>query len=274
MLNELRKASEGKLILCFVGTGSAFAKRNAHTSVIIAKNGKAILVDCGTSIPPALHANGIKVTDFDGYSFTHRHADHVGGVEELLLMSRYATKTRPSILITENYEEELWNHTLRGGCEFSDAGRLHLSDYADLVRPEPLWFTPREFFKAEFHGIKLRIFRTDHMRTAPGTKRFWSTGLIIERTVIYSGDTRFDPSLFDQCAGQVAGRLTSIFHDCQLFSPGAVHASLEELNTLPPHIKDRMYLMHYGDNWEFFKSQEMGFKDFAEPWKFYEFPLF
>lgn len=48
-----------------------------------------------------------------------------------------------------------------------------------------------------------------------------------------------------------------MFHDVQ-FCPGAVHAPLNDLKTLPAEIKAKMWLMHYADNWQ---SQEI--KDFA-----------
>jgi len=42
------------LVVCFNGVGSAFAKKNSPTSMILAKNGKVLLVDCGTTIPVVL----------------------------------------------------------------------------------------------------------------------------------------------------------------------------------------------------------------------------
>jgi hypothetical protein len=40
-----------------------------------------------------------------------------------------------------------------------------------------------------------------------------------------------------------------MFHDTQLYS-GGVHASYEELMTLPDEVRKKMYLYHYGDNWD------------------------
>lgn len=74
-LNEIRDLSENQTVICFVGVGSAFAKRNDQTSLIIAKNRKTILVDIGTTVPQALYRNGMNVTDFDYYHLTHAHAD-------------------------------------------------------------------------------------------------------------------------------------------------------------------------------------------------------
>jgi len=40
-----------------------------------------------------------------------------------------------------------------------------------------------------------------------------------------------------------------MFHDCQLFQ-GGVHASYNELMTLPETVRAKMFLYHYGDDWE------------------------
>jgi ribonuclease BN (tRNA processing enzyme) len=277
-LDDLRKASEGKLILCFPGVGSAAAKKNAQTSVIIGKNGKLVLVDIGSKIPQALHEKGIKVWDFDGYYFTHSHSDHIGGVEELMLSSRYVAKKKPLVLITENYQRELWEFSLKGGCEYNETGLLRFGDFAEPVRPRWVQSQPREMFKATFCGINFLIFRTMHIpgMVAEWESAFWSTGFLLEHNVLFSGDTRFDTALFDHMAGHMHNRLTTIFHDCQLFDPGTVHATFSELSKLPAHLREKMYLMHYGDSWETHNPQPeaAGFKGWAKPWEVYEFPLF
>ena len=72
---------------------------------------------------------------------------------------------------------------------------------------------------------------------------FWSTGLIIDDQVFFSGDTRFDASLFNHLPVDLC---EMSFHDVQLFNPGTVHASYDELKMLPDNIKKKMYLYHYG----------------------------
>lgn len=276
ILDTVRQASDGRLVICFPGVGSAFAKKNAQTSMIVGKNGKLVLVDMGSKIPQALHEKGIKVTDFDGYYFTHSHSDHVGGVEELLLMSRYVTKKKPQVLITENYQRELWEFSLKGGAEYNETGLLRLGDFVDVVRPRWVQSQPREMYKANFCGIDFLIFRTMHIpgNVAEWEAAFWSTGLLIERSILYSGDTRFDPTLFDHMAGHIYWRMSTIFHDCQLFDPGTVHATFNELKGLPDHIRERMFLVHYGDSFDTHPDPEAsGFRGFAQPWKIYDFPI-
>jgi IS1 family transposase len=57
-----------------------------------------------------------------------------------------------------------------------------------------------------------------------------------------------------------------------LFTAG-VHASLNELKTLPAHLKSRIVLMHYGDNWKTFEQEALddGFQAWAKEEHLYRF---
>jgi len=270
MLDQIRKASEDGLVICFAGVGSAFAKKNAQTSMIIAKHGKTILVDAGTTIPVELASKGVRMTDFDAYHFTHSHADHIGGVEELLLLSRYFNKSKPAVIISEVFQDILWEKSLKGGCEYNETGLLRFSDYACPIRPAWIRSQPREMHQVSLFGIDLIIFRTAHIPgdVAQWERAFWSNGLLIDGKALFSGDTRFDPTLFEDVLNPGNG-VTHIFHDCQLFSPGTVHASYDELKTLPAHLRQIMRLIHYGDSFETMDPVRDGFAGFARPWEIY-----
>lgn len=275
MLQEIKNKSHENLVLCFVGVGSAFAKQNAQTSLIVAKDGLTLLVDIGTTIPGALAERGIGLTDFDYYHFTHSHADHIGGLEELLLSSRYSPQPRPSIVITENYQDILWRRSLSGGCEYNESGLVRFSDLAQPVRPQWLRTKPREMFEVQLGSLNLVLFRTKHIpgNVAAWEQAFWSTGLLIDGRVIFTADTRFDPGLFLdlESSGFPMKNVDAIFHDCQLSGPGTVHATYDELCTLPSGLKNKMWLTHYGDTFSGIEPQEQGFEGFAQPWHFYQF---
>lgn len=262
-LNELLKLSETKTVLCFPGVGSAFAKKNDQTSVIIAKNRKTILVDIGTTIPTALYRNGLDSVDFDYYHFTHAHADHIGGVEELLLKHRYIVGRKAKCIITPQFEHVLWEHSLKGGSQINELGLLKFRDLIEPIEPEWVKNQPRETYQINVACIHLTIFRTIH---TPGDvsqweKAFWSTGFIVDGQILFSGDTRFDPTLFTDLD---ISKIETIYHDCQLFNPGIVHAAYDELKTLPKCIKARMYLFHYGDSFETIDSEKDGFLGFTK----------
>lgn len=269
MLDAIKKASETGLVFCFVGVGSAFAKKHAQTSLIIAKNRKTILVDIGSNIPQALHEKGIGVTDFDYYHFTHSHADHIGGAEELLLSARYIKKQKPKIIITPTYQDILWEKSLKGGCEYNEAGLLRFSDFMTPLWPDWVQAVPRELYRIQVDDILLDIFRTIHVpaEVVRWEQAFWSTGLRVDDRVIFTADTRYDATLFQHLD---TPQIETIFHDCQLGGYGAVHATYDEIKTFPDALRQKMYLSHYGDNSKDYNPQKDGFLGFAEPWKIYQ----
>jgi len=98
----------------------------------------------------------------------------------------------------------------------------------------------------------------------------WSTGMIINNRILFTSDTRFDPHMLNFCLN--GWDIETIFHDCQFFD-GGVHASINELDTLPDDVKKKMILMHYGDNWEKFQNRvnDSLFVDLVKEGHFYNF---
>ncbi len=87
---------------------------------------------------------------------------------------------------------------------------------------------------------------------------------------MFTSDTRFDFDLIDHYEKQF--NFEAIFHDCQFFT-GGVHASLEELNKLPAKYKNKIYVSHYGDNWEDYldRVEQFGFAGLAKQHVYYNF---
>lgn len=271
-VDELTLTTDGDLSLYFIGTGSAFAKTLNQNNLIITKGEDHVLIDCGTRCSQALHHLGLPISNIHNYLITHSHADHVGGLEEVQLFGRYVSQVRPAMVINEDYEEILWEQSLRGGSEMSESTPLKFSDLWDVIRPTLVEGAPRETWEANIGSINLKLPRTMHFPDdAPSWREsHWSCGLIVDDRVLYTSDTRFDPDLlrsFDEIYN-----FDAIFHDCQLFT-GGVHASINELTTLPDAIKSRIVLMHYGDNWRDFEKQatDAGFHSWAHQGHAYTF---
>ncbi len=264
----------GALSLTFIGAGSAFTKKFYQTNLLVVKGNSHLLVDCGTRCPEALHRLGIPVTKIDRFLITHSHADHIGGLEEVMLMDRFLAHKKPAIIITEEYQELLWGSSLRGGATFNeriDGRYLEFEDYWTVERPTPMPGRPR-MLDASCGPIEIRMFRTMHY---PDSAAGWedsapSWGLVLDDRVLFSSDTRFDPELVVGLDAEY--HFEAIFHDCQLFK-GGVHASLEELGALPADIKARTRLVHYGDAVDDFRGRaaELGFAGFVEQWTEYRF---
>ena len=272
---EFSLTNDGKLELFFIGVGSAFTKRHYQTNLLLIKGKDHLLIDCGTKGTQALYELGVAVTDIKNFLITHSHADHIGGLEEVALMGRYATKKKPVMIVNETYQHILWDMSLRGGAAYNEEeakDTLSFSDFWNIIRPQWLPDYPRETFSARLGKIDIKMMRTKHIPDSSydWQSSFWSCGVIIDERILFTSDTRYDYDLIDFYEKKF--KLEAIFHDCQFFT-GGVHASLEEIKEFPPDIKSKMYLTHYGDNWEEFedKVEKYGFAGLAKQHVYYVF---
>lgn len=245
-----------------------------QNNVLVIKGNDHILIDCGTLCPTAFYNYHLNISEVQNLLVTHSHADHIGGLEEVALLGRYVTKRRPNIIITDEYKEILWEQSLRGGNsygEYTDGGYLGFDDYFNQIKPEVIANSPRPFLHSKIGSIDIKIFRTKHIPDSAGTweNSFYSTGVLIDDRILFPSDTRFDKDLLDWLLPKYPS-IECIFHDCQ-FYPGGVHAFYGELKTLPADVKKKMYLCHYGDNYESFTPENDGFAGFTKRGCFYNF---
>ncbi len=265
MINKkLNLKNKGNLELVFLGTGTPFTKTLFNNNFILIKGNTHILVDFGQSGPVALkELTGLKPTDIEVILPTHSHTDHIGGLEYLALFNRYIAmnKSKPKLkmIITEKYQNILWERSLRGGLEWNELignqKKMTFNDYFEPIRPVKIRNNSRDIFEIDFEEIHLEIYGTNHIPDKAKTQKqaFTSYGLFVDNSLMISCDTKFDSDLIEL----YAHRSDYIFHDCSFF-PNPVHASIQELRTLPQDIKKKMFLMHYSDNWA-----EQDIKQFA-----------
>jgi ribonuclease BN (tRNA processing enzyme) len=265
----------GELSVTFIGTGSAFSKKYFQNNILVAKGGEHLLVDCGSRTPEALDLLGLSVAKVNTYLVTHTHADHIGGLEEVMLVNRYMTRKKPRIIIGDRLKGILWNQSLRGGAAWNELHAGKELDFDDfLIQEKPLRVRggPRELSTVRLGDLEIHLFRTMHI---PDSAKGWddsfpSYGMVLDRKVLFTSDTRFDPDLLTWA--EATWPLERIFHDVQMFT-GGVHAGIDELATLPPATKAKTLLMHYGDKGleARDKALSLGFAGMAEQWATYRF---
>jgi len=229
-----------------LGTGSAFAKKFYNTNALLHANGYTLMIDCGITAPASLYQLGKPIQDIDAVLITHIHADHIGGLEEYAFRMKFEFKQKPVLYVAADLLEPLWENALKGGLS------------------QGTWQTIDEFFQvrtleagkpAELHpGLRVELIPTEHIPNKS------SYSLLFNDRFFYSSDMRFDGDLITR---MVRDKGCTVFHDCQLHTPGAVHATLEELLTLPEDVQERVRLMHYADNRDDFvgKTGRMSFID-------------
>lgn len=214
------------MTLEFLGVGSAFAKENYQNNLLINGN---ILIDCGASVGRSLYDTGRSFKNIDHIFITHTHSDHIGGMEECAFLNKFFYNERkitlhlPPELITP-----IWEHSLKGGLKDISNENRHLEDYFEIREASRCF---------QIEGVQFEIIPTYHV---PGK---FCCGLKINNRIYFSGDTQFVPEMVEQHGTNAE----IIYHDCQFFT-GGIHASLEELTSLPKNLRCKTWLMHYSDN--------------------------
>lgn len=249
--------------MTFLGTGGAFSRSetNYQNNVLIeTEGGSKILIDCGTTALDSLHELGVDPLDLDGVIVTHIHADHVGGLEELGFRGLFLGQAlhgepktfdlyTPAHLLPSYGSDEvytrsnefpcLWENCLKGGMlHIQDADNNPVKASLDTYFNPVLASSPADVQRVD--DVKFVFVRTEHVL---GKLSF---GLAMESErgskVFFSADAKFESSVnpadFDV-----------VFHDCMWMPkyPATVHTHFEELAALPIEVREKIFLMHYGD---------------------------
>lgn len=223
-----------------LGTGNAFAKKYFNNNALVSSNLFTLLIDCGITAPMAFYTLGKRFDEIDGILVTHLHGDHIGGIEELAYQMYYKYKKKIHLFVPRELVEPLWENSLKGGLNNGEEG-CSLHTYFHVI---PL---DEDHPMAISEDLNIELIRTEHI---PNKKSY---SLLINDSLFYSSDMRFNPELIERVHSEK--KCKYILHDCQLYNPGLVHSTLDELLTLPDEIQEKIQLMHYDDNMEDYQGK-------------------
>jgi ribonuclease BN (tRNA processing enzyme) len=235
------------VVLIPLGVGGAFTARHYTSCLALGVDDQWLLIDCPHPVRKMLREGSSKAglsqpLDLDqviGAAVSHLHADHCCGLEDFGFYSFFVLGRRATLLMHPEASARLWNGLLAAGMEHDQSSptsppvQKQLSDYFQLIDLDP--GRPVEYgpFSVEcrrtIHGVPTFAFRI----TARG------------RTLGFSADTAYDPSLIEwlSAADLIVHEVTDLVHT-------GVHTPYEKLAALPEALRLKMRVTHYPDDFD------------------------
>lgn len=241
--------------LIFLGVSSALAvgKDTFQSNMLIeSESGKKMLIDCGSDIRHSLLAQHFHHTDIHAVYISHLHSDHTGGLEWLGFCKRFINGEKPTLYISHDQCEKLWNNVLSGGMSSLEDEQATLASY----------FEVQEIIDNQFvwENYSFELVKTEHSISNGACLPCY--GLFItckSQKIFITTDTRFCPKLLQP----FYDKADIIFHDCEISGRvSGQHAQYTDLKTLDKKIKQKIWLYDYSDQ-ELPNAKKDGFQGFV-----------
>ena len=183
----------------FLGTGAGQCVHRAHTAIVLDwDDGTRVLLDASSGNSALRHGAqlGMTASDFNQVLLSHHHGDHMAGLPHIQGQRTAVSPGGPPLQVYGTEESmaavqrlfratSITNQVDQDGLQTASGRRMV------LWRPtEPGQWVP---LSAQ---VRARSFSVDHISGAVGW-RVESGGL----AVVFSGDTRFSPSLVEAAQG-------------------------------------------------------------------------
>lgn len=228
-----------------LGVGDAFTANNYTTCLALGVDDAWLLIECPHPIRKMLReATNAADLPFDldrieAVALSHLHADHCSGLEDFAYYTYFALGRRARVAMHPEVSSKLWDGLLAAGMaevQMEPDGPIlqkQLDDYFELISlnaSKPITVGPFSIeCRRTIHPIPTTAFRI----RAGG------------RTLAFSADTAFDPTLIDWLAPA-----DLIVHEATTLDHSAVHTPYEALVALPAAIRDKIRLIHYPDDFD------------------------
>lgn len=245
-----------------LGCGSAFTILDWQSNFLIEENGKKMLIDAGSDIRFSLKDVGLSYKDIDALYITHLHADHIGGGEYLGFCSFFDPSKGKIKLFGQSDVINLAWQAWSPGMSSVQGRIMGLHDYFDVTSVENNW----SFLWERIH---FDIVQSVHIMN--GFSIVPTYGLMVHQALspkkLYiTSDAQFNPNQIRDFYKMA----DVIIQDCETAYKSGVHAHYDELKTLEPEIKSKMWLTHRQDNvlakWDDWKKKasDDGFLGFMQ----------
>ena len=227
-----------------LGVGDAFSAKYYSSCLLVKAERTALLVDCPHPIRKMLHEGSrksglIDLSHIDAVVLTHLHADHASGIEGYAFYSKYILGRRARIITHPEVSKQLWNGHLCGSMQHVqdiEGNMIETRSMEDFIELEDL---------SESSALAVGPFQIECRKTIhhiPTTAvRISSYG----RSLAYSADTSFDPSLIDWL-----GKSDLIVHETNKGD----HTPFDKLLSIDEATQRKMKLIHYSDDFEIDQS--------------------
>lgn len=179
------------LVVTFAGSGDAFGSDGRLQACfhVSRPQGSPFLIDCGATSLAGLKRLGISPSDIGTVFVSHLHGDHYGGLPFLILDGQFSRRTDPLTIAGPLGTEK----RLSEAMEVFFPGSTSVQRRFDIKVTE---LSPGT--AAEIDGIEVRTWEMIHPSGAPplGFKL-----TVDSRTIAYTGDTGWSPSITELAAG-------------------------------------------------------------------------
>lgn len=220
-----------------LGVGDTFSTQHNTTALLLRFDGEYLSVDCPDTYLRAM-GNAVATagwstlpTDVDRVLITHVHGDHMNGLEGFTFYKHFVEHKKLTLLAVPEVRSAVWEARLQvsmgqlwDGSQFRS---LSFDDYFDYQQLS--WETA-----TQIGPFTIRARRTIHH--VPTSALLISAG---GRTLGYSADTAFDPTLIEFLSSA-----DLIIHET---NHGPAHTAYEDLLTLDERLREKMRLIHYSD---------------------------
>ncbi|MGC8979589.1 MBL fold metallo-hydrolase [Caldisericum sp.] len=231
-----------KMEIFVLGVGDAYSEKHNPTSFVINSSGNYTLVECPDRLRKILREfrdiskRSTDIKDINDVIITHLHGDHSNGLEAFGFWKRFIENKKPRVYSIKEVFEGIWENKLKAGME-----RIYTKNFWVKEVSFDFYFKPKilEFEKInEVNNLNIEVKKTKHNLPCFAIKVNGDLG--------YSSDTYFDEELIE-----FLSPCKMIIHET---GPG-IHTDYKELVKLPKPIKQKIYLAHLSDNFDYVNSE-------------------